>query len=111
VHSNQPASLAICKRLLLLHNSAANDMLSPEEQRSGGIAGRNPALAAFTLRQLTPALAAAADIVSNGAAAHDSRDLLPVGVLEVHHLTCWHGALLRHAQRQALLVCSPHQQQ
>ena len=68
----------MCKRLLLLHGTAATEMLSPAAQQSGSVAGRNPALATAALRQLTPALAAAVPAALTGTAAHDSRNLLPV---------------------------------
>ena len=78
VHSNQQASLAMCKLLLILHNNAASEMLSPPQQRS---AEHAPALAAAALRQLTPALAAAVEGASRGAPGHSSQELLPVAAL------------------------------
>jgi hypothetical protein len=75
VHSDQQASLAMCKRLLILHNNAGSNLLSPPQQRS---AEHDPALAAAALRQLTPALAMAVQGASSGVAAHSSQELLPV---------------------------------
>jgi hypothetical protein len=96
VHSDQQASLAMCKRLLILHNNTASDLLSPPEQRS---AEHDPALAAAALRQLTLALAMAVEGASRGAAAHSSQELTPVAALMQNHFTYWNVVLVRPAQQ------------
>ena len=96
VHSDQQASLAMCKRLLTLHNNAASTLLSSPQQRS---AQHDPALAAAALRQLTPALAMAVEGTSRGTAAHSSQELLPVAAFLSSCMFNWHEGHVIPAQQ------------